>query len=394
MTLPMTLPRQARGAPKPTARSKPGTGNDPASEALKRLAENLDEPGADEKAKAPQAVHHYRLRDQAHALEQVGARPARRDEIGFINRVLTVCCLPRRDPGMNRNYVRVNGPYRLTLSAMDPRWGLPYGSYPRLIFAWLCTEVKRTGKKTLPLGRTFSEFMTWIGVIGDDDADDGHPTNGGTARSGGPNGNMTRLRDQVERLFGCAILLSYETKGYRRRQAHLIAEDTELWWNPERPDDATLWVSKVVVGQRLYEEILAHPVPIDLRILRTMRRSPLGIDLFLWLGYKLHGLGGDAPTNGGCAVELSWRQLYRQFGSNNGEANHWAIQHFRSSSLRELRKLKRAWPELGVKLIRGGIRLEPCASTVPRPRLDDIIVRPVGPKKNDVGNADDEDLES
>ena len=70
------------------------------------------------------------------------------------------------------------------------------------------------------------------------------------------------------------------------------------------------------------------------------------------------------------------------------------IQNFRTSSLRELRKLKRAWPELGVTLIRGGVRLEPCASTVPRPRLDDIIVRPVGPKKNDVGKADDEDPDS
>ena len=111
---------------------------------------------------------------------------------------------------------------------MDPRWGLPYGSYPRLIFAWLCTEVKRTGNRTLPLGRTFSEFMSWVGVIGDHEEDE-DPANGAREISGGPNGNMTRLRDQVERLFGCAILLSYETKGYRRRQAHLIAEDSELW---------------------------------------------------------------------------------------------------------------------------------------------------------------------
>ena len=166
--------------------------------------------------------------------------------------------------------------------------------------------------------------------------------------------------------------------------------------NPERPDDATLWVSRVVIGQRLYEDILAHPVPIDLRILRSMRRSPLGLDLFLWLGYKLHGLGYDGPTKRGCTVELSWRQLFRQFGSNSREAtpNHWEIQNFRRSSVRELRKLKRAWPELGVKQIRGGIRLEPCASTVPRQRLDDIIVRPVKPKQNVVGRAGDEDPDS
>ena len=47
-------------------------------------------------------------------------------------------------------------------------------------------------------------------------------------------------------------------------------------------------------------------IPLDMNILRAVKRSPLGLDLYLWLTYRTFAL--KAPL---C---LSWRQLYRQFG--------------------------------------------------------------------------------
>ena len=35
---------------------------------------------------------------------------------------------------------------------------------------------------------------------------------------------------------------------------------------------------------------LGQPVPIDLNTLRAMKRSPLGLDLYLWLTYRTFGL--------------------------------------------------------------------------------------------------------
>ena len=44
----------------------------------------------------------------------------------------------------------------------------------------------------------------------------------------------------------------------------------------------------------------------------AMKRSPLGLDLYLWLVYRTFPL--RAP------LRLTWRQVYRQFGVNPGEA--------------------------------------------------------------------------
>ena len=72
--------------------------------------------------------------------------------------------------------------------------------------------------------------------------------------------------------------------------------------------------------------------------LRAMKRSPLGLDLYLWLTYRTFGL--KRP------LRLTWRQLYRQFGADQAKASKVAQQAFRRDCLRELKKIKNAWPDL------------------------------------------------
>ena len=38
-----------------------------------------------------------------------------------------------------------------------------------------------------------------------------------------------------------------------------------------------------MVGKELYDEIMAHPVPFDMWVMKAIRQSPLTIDLYLWL---------------------------------------------------------------------------------------------------------------
>ena len=47
------------------------------------------------------------------------------------------------------------------------------------------------------------------------------------------------------------------------------------------------------------------------------------------------------------------RQVYRQFGPNPDEHSHDAIQNFRRRVLRELKKIKLAWPGLNYATGRG-----------------------------------------
>ena len=69
----------------------------------------------------------------------------------FMARLMTLCSLPRSNPGNRTQYVRRNGPYTLTMFASE-KTKLPYGNLPRLLMAWISTEAVRTQSRELVLG--------------------------------------------------------------------------------------------------------------------------------------------------------------------------------------------------------------------------------------------------
>ena len=91
---------------------------------------------------SPPTQRHFTRADQVNQL--VGASEAEPD-LGFMARLLTLCSLPRTNPGDQHQYKRQNGPYRLILSRTG-EYKLPFGTLPRLLMAWLSTEAVRTPK--------------------------------------------------------------------------------------------------------------------------------------------------------------------------------------------------------------------------------------------------------
>ena len=74
-------------------------------------------------------------------------------------------------------------------------------------------------------------------------------------------------------------------------------------------------------------------MPLDLNILKALKRSSLGIDFYLWLTYRTFTL--NRP------LRLSWASLYGQFGVNPAQAGeNRTVQAFRADCLRELKKIK------------------------------------------------------
>ena len=65
-----------------------------------------------------------------------------------------------------------------------------------------------------------------------------------------------------------------------RSSSSLIAERGEFWWS--KPAERTLWESKIELGEKFFQEIISHPVPLNLNTLNALKRSPLGLDLYLW----------------------------------------------------------------------------------------------------------------
>ena len=284
---------------------------------------------------SPQALHHFTQVDQVNQL--VVASEADPD-LGFMARTMALCSLPRTNPGNQHQYKRVNGPFKLIMIAGGDN-KLPFGNLPRLLLAWVATEAVRTQNRVLVLGKSLSDFMRELGIY----------------NSGGK--PQTRLRNQMKRLFGCTVSMIYEDEHGEQFVSSLIAERGEFWWNPRRPDEPMLWESKIRLGWDFFNEIIRHPVPLDMNTLTALKRCALGLDLYLWLTYRTFTL--RAP------LRLTWRQVYRQFGADPAKANdNQTVQNFRYKVLRELQKIKLAWPKLNYSTARGVLILHPSKPAV------------------------------
>ena len=147
--------------------------------------------------------------------------------LGFMPRLLIQATLPHRRP-RHHELERVNG--RVTHNMSAPRsTGLPYGSYPRLILAWLNTEALRTKSPELHLGPTLSSFMHKLGLT---------PITG-------KRGTAQRLRNQLHRLFSTSIRCtnSNEAKGQVECVGYTIAHEHHLDWSPLDPSQCPRWKS-------------------------------------------------------------------------------------------------------------------------------------------------------
>ena len=281
---------------------------------------HLDGPVKEIRAASPQAMHHFTRFDQVNQLVEASEADP---DMGFMARLLALCSLPRTNPGNRLRYVRQNGPYSLVMTA-GGKTGLPFGNVPRLLLAWVCTEAVRTQSRELVLGASLSEFMRKLGMQDD---------------SGSTRGDRTRLRNQMDRLFHASVQLIYEDERGKASVSSFVADRTELWWDPRQPDERTLWESKIRLGEDFFQEIIRHPVPLDINILKALKRSSLGLDLYLWVTYRTFSL--KRP------MRLSWPRLYRQFGADPAKADDkFTVRDFRKDCLRELIKIKTAWQGL------------------------------------------------
>ena len=289
---------------------------------------------------SPQARHHFTRFDQVDLL--VRASEAAPDT-GFMARLMMLCSLPRTNPGRQLQYKRVNGPYTLIMTAVG-QTGLPFGNLSRLLLAWVCTEAVRTQSRELFLGASLSGFMRKLGIA---------PVSGGTT------GGRTRFRNQMKRIFNAHIQLAYEDEQVSASVNSPVASRTEFWWNERRPDEQGLWDSQIELGEKFFHEIIQHPVPLDLNILKALKRSSLGLDLYLWLTYRTFTLRHP--------LRLSWARLYRQFGVDPVKAGErGTVDNFRKDCLRELKKIKVAWTDLNYVTAPGALVLRPSKPAVPR----------------------------
>ena len=288
----------------------------------------LEAPSSGRSAKA-------RILEQALAIEAVDARTA--GEVGFMPRIFVQATLPHSRPKGN-DFERVNGRYSLHLTA-PPSVGLSFGSYPRLVVAWLTTEAVRTKSPEIHLGATFSEFMYRLGLP---------PVTG-------KRGTVTRMRDQLHRLSSTTIRWTYndQDRGRASGRGLVIAGEHELWWQPRDPVQQLSWRSRVTLGSEFFDEITSSAVPVDLRAVRLLKRSPLDLDIYVWLTYRMSYLRRP------CLIP--WQALQGQFGSDYAR-----LTDFRCRFLKTLRFVLHVYPRARLRQSVRGLWLHPSPPHVGR----------------------------
>lgn len=272
------------------------------------------------------------LISQALAMEAEQAKDA--GALGFMARAMVQATLPHRRVEGNE-FTRRNGNFTLNILAPSSV-GLPYGTIPRLLLAWITTEAVRTRERELELGDSLSGFMRELALM---------PT-------GGRWGSITRLKSQVTRLFSSTVSCTFQDEQQTAVLGYRIADRAALWWDTKAPQQAALWRSTVMLTQSFYDEIISHPVPIDLRALRALKRSPMALDIYTWLTYRMSYL--KRPT------AIPWAALAAQFGSDYAR-----LRDFRSAFQTELRKVTIVYPEAKLETGDAGLTLKPSQPHVP-----------------------------
>lgn len=258
-------------------------------------------------------------------------REAGESALSFMARAMVQATMPHSCP-KDSFFERVNGNFTLTMVS-HPKVGLPYGTLPRLLIAWITEEACRTKSRELVLGTSLSEFMRKLNIV---------PT-------GGRWGTITRLKEQMKRLFSCSISCTYDDGNSFSLQSINPVSKAMIWWNPTNPEQATLWESKVVLSEDFFNEITNKPVPIEMDILCALRSSSLAIDIYIWLKYRFFYLKRT--------TEIPWSALRMQFGSGFADTKQGRYS-FKRKFIQQMAKVVALNPSFQVEEGKTGLVLK------------------------------------
>ena len=251
--------------------------------------------------------------------------------LGFMPRILVLTTLPHSRP-KSHCFERTNGRYSLRLEARRSI-GLPYGIYPRLILIYLATQAVCTKSPEIDLGRTPNDLARKLAL----------------APISGPRGTSKRLLNQLQRLLSTRFRWQY-SKDFRTHESGrglITSNDPTLellkaCFQRRRPT----WTPGFVLSRQFFQEITRSAVPVDLRAIELLNSSPLAIDIYIWLTYRMSYLRRP------CLIP--WKALENQFG-----ATYSRSRDFRRSFCAHLRLVVGVYPTVRLRQTDTGLLLYP-----------------------------------
>lgn len=276
-----------------------------------------------------------------HTAQEVSEEMATAEHADFLHSVLCQVGMPRRAI-KERYFERRSGNVHLRLNAgvlfNGSRWvekPVPYGVVPRLVMIHLCSEALRTGNPSVDVGRSLHDFMKLLG----------RDTNSRSYRI---------FKDQVEALAACELALGMSGGNYSATMKANPIEEFRAWVSNDGSSPG-LWQANMRLSDRFFETLKKHAVPMDSRILAGIKHSPLAIDVYTWLTYRL------CQVSGSKGIRVSWEALKEQFGQEYAD-----VKNFKREFKEALRTVLATYEKANVEVIYGGLRLYHSPPSVPK----------------------------
>jgi len=278
-----------------------------------------------------------RLIDEALRIEHEDARKA--GALGFLASTLAQVTLPHTDP-KTLYYERTTGP--LTLAVQGHKaYGIPYGTVPRIITAWMCTEAVRTKSPELTLGRSPAEFVRKLNM---------HYNGRDLARLKKHTLATVRALIRIDGVSGSFEDIKIASRGF-------------VCWSDTDPEQPSLWESTLVLTTGFFEAATMSPVPIDLRVYHALSQSPLAMDIYTWLTYRMFVL----RRSGRPEVLIPWVGLKAQLGNGYADDER-GLENFRGKFMKRLNEVLLFYPKASnhIKSVGEHLRLTPCSLHISR----------------------------
>ena len=207
------------------------------------------------------------------------------DTIGFVPRILINTSFPAKNIQSNE-YERVNG--KFTLHIHSP-FGVPYGSVARRAMYYIAKQVVTQKSPEIFLGKSQAKFLFNLKM----------------QSTGGVNGTIVNLQNQIKRLFTSTISWSETTDVMFSCNTMSITKEVCIFWDKRTPEQ---WQTHLTLSEEFYQEIINNAVPIDLRVIDALSYYPFAMDVYGWLTYRYFHLKS--------IQRIPWLSLEGQFGNN------------------------------------------------------------------------------
>ena len=262
----------------------------------------------------------------------------------------------RTEKLLAEHYSATNGEFTLTVQAglrkgpshLHPQVsrGVPYGGLARLLLCHVITTALKQNSPTIDLGSTLTEFCARVDLT----------------PSGGRNGRLRYLLDQLQRLATCSITYEWETITPGRRDLRgdqlFVVSGYHFWHLGATATSEAADGGSITLSDKFWSEVVSSCFPLDFRKAQMLRGNPTAYDLYLWLTYRL----GALQRSGRDSVVLGYDDLHAQLGSHyqcdaDGALTAQGKKNFGYKVRAALKTIRAMWPGLAYDTPRGRVVL-------------------------------------